>query len=117
MLVLCGVSACGAPSGIDAYGDREHSPTALAPELEPDAKSARAALARGEPAAARAILEKLCARTPRDLGLAAMLQDSELAAGEDPSELRARYLDVARERDDADSLVLAARLEGTTTEA
>ncbi|MEO6708644.1 MAG: hypothetical protein ABIP42_03655, partial [Planctomycetota bacterium] len=98
VLVGLGLGACGAPSGIDAYGDREHSPTALEAVLLPDASTARAALEAGDPAKARGILEGLCAKAPHDLGLAAMLQESELAAGEDPSALRARYLALARER-------------------
>jgi len=117
VFLVMSLCACGAPTGIDAYGDREQSPTALGAELLSDASTARAALEAGDPAKARAILESLCAKAPHDLGLAAMLQESELVAGEDPSALRARYLALARERDDADSLVLAARLESTAAEA
>jgi tetratricopeptide (TPR) repeat protein len=116
-LVAGVLSACGAPRGIEAYGNRERSPTALAAALVEEANLARAALDSGDASSARSRLADLCIKAPHDLGLAAMLQDAELAAGEDPSALRARYLALARERDDADSLVLAARLEPTPAEA
>lgn len=116
-LLLVGLAACGSPRGIGTYGDRELSPTALEVTMLPDANTARAALNAGDASGARSILERLCAKAPHDLGLAAMLQDSELAAGEDPAALRTRYLSLARERDDMESLVLAARLEGTDSEA
>lgn len=112
---LC--AACGAPTGLDAYGDRQRSPSALEPVLLPDASTARAALVAGDAASARGILEELCARAPDDMGLAMMLQEADLAAGEDLQALRARYLALARDRDDAAAWVLAARLESTPSEA
>ncbi len=116
-LLGIGFAACGTPSGIKAYGDREHSPTALATALLPDVVTARAALDAGDAIGARRILEELCGRAPADLGLAIMLQEAELSAGEDLQALRARYLALAREKEDANAWVLAARLEATPAEA
>jgi len=117
-LALCAsLAGCGSPGGIDDYGDLRESATALEPQLLPDARAARAALDSGDAALGRALLAELCSRAPADLGLAVMLQDAELAAGEDPVLQRARYLDRARERDDPHSLILAARLERAPAEA
>ncbi len=116
-LLGIGFAACGAPSGIDAYGDREHSPTALRTALLPDVVTARTALDAGDAIGARKILEGLCSRAPADLALAIMLQEAEISAGEDLSALRERYLSLAREKDDANAWVLAARLEATPAEA
>ncbi len=116
-LLWLALAACGSPSGLGAYGDREKSPSALKTDVTPEAAAARAALDSGDAIGACAILEEVLARTPRDLGLACMLQDAELAAGQEAPALRARYLGQARERDDGDAWVLVARLEGTTAEA
>lgn len=113
---LFALAACGAPRGLDAYGDRKLSPTALEVALVPEAVTARAAMESGDLAAALEILERACAKAPHDLGLASMLQDAELAA-QDPAAVRSHYLARAREFDDADSLVLAARLESSAAEA
>ncbi|MBK8178426.1 MAG: hypothetical protein IPK67_05920 [Planctomycetes bacterium] len=105
------LAACGSSGGLDAYGNRETAPSALPVPVRDDARAARAALNGGDAAGARSILERACERAPGDLGLAVMLQEAELAAGEEPQALRARYGELARQRNDARSWVLAARLE------
>lgn len=117
LLLCCSLACCGSPGGIEDYGDLRKSPTALTPQQLLDASAARAALDAGDAALGRALMEELCSRAPADLGLAVMLQDAELSAGEDLALLRARYLNLARERDDPHSLILAARLERTPSEA
>lgn len=111
------LAACGAPTGLEAYGDRARAPSALDARLAPDVHEARAALDSGDAGGARRILEDLSQASPADLGLAVMLQDAELAAGEDPAALRARYLALARDTDDPKVLLLAARLERSAGEA
>ena len=90
-LLLFALAACGATGGLESYGDRERAPSALAPERRGPVVAARVELDRGDASAARALLEQAVAAAPGDVGMHVMLQEAELAAGENAEALRERY--------------------------